>query len=66
MIINKLLIDNKYDEVYFEEKRILNWLFQVCLALIYLQKNDVIHRDIKPSNIFFISFYFIIIKKERK
>ena len=53
--LNKLLIDNKYDEVYFEEKRILNWLFQVCLALIYLQKNDVIHRDIKPSNIFLIA-----------
>ena len=53
--INKLLIDNKYDEVYFEEKRILNWLFQVCLALIYLQKNDVIHRDIKPSNIFLMA-----------
>ena len=53
--LNKLLIDNKYDEVYFEEKRILNWLFQVCLALIYLQKNDVIHRDIKPSNIFLMA-----------
>ena len=53
--LNKLLIDNKYDEAYFEEKRILNWLFQVCLALIYLQKNDVIHRDIKPSNIFLMA-----------
>ena len=53
--LNKLLIDNKYDEVYFEEKRILNWLFQVCLALIYLQNNDVIHRDIKPSNIFLMA-----------
>ena len=53
--LNKLLIDCKYDEIYFEEKRILNWLFQVCLALIYLQKNDVIHRDIKPSNIFLMA-----------
>ena len=53
--LNKLLIDYKYDEIYFEEKRILNWLFQVCLALIYLQKNDVIHRDIKPSNIFLMA-----------
>ena len=53
--LNKLLIDYKYEEIYFEEKRILNWLFQVCLALIYLQKNDVIHRDIKPSNIFLMA-----------
>ena len=28
--LNKLLLDYKFDEEYFEEKRILNWLFQVC------------------------------------
>ena len=50
--LNKLLFDYKFDGDYFKEKRILNWLFQVCLALIYLQKNEIIHRDIKPSNIF--------------
>ena len=33
--LNKLLIDYICDEKYFEEKRILNWLFQVCLALAY-------------------------------
>ena len=54
-ILNKLLIDYIYDEKYFEEKRLLNWLFQVCLALTYLQKNEVIHRDIKPSNIFLMA-----------
>ena len=53
--LNKLLIDYIYDEKYFEEKRLLNWLFQVCLALTYLQKNEVIHRDIKPSNIFLMA-----------
>ena len=53
--LNQLLIDNKFDEEYFEEKRLLNWLFQICLALIYLQKHDIIHRDIKPSNIFLMA-----------
>ena len=53
--LNKLLLDYKFDGDYFEEKRILNWLFQVCLALIYLQKNEIIHRDIKPSNIFLMA-----------
>ena len=40
------------DKRYFEEKDILNWLFQVCLALQYLHENSIVHRDIKPSNIF--------------
>ena len=46
-------IENNYkDKKYFEEKDILNWLFQVCLAIQYLHKKSIIHRDIKPSNIF--------------
>jgi serine/threonine protein kinase len=43
---------NYKDKKYFEEKDILNWLFQVCLALQYLHENSIVHRDIKPSNIF--------------
>ena len=50
--LNKLLITQKKNEEYFEEKRLLNWLFQLCLALLYLKKKEIIHRDIKPSNIF--------------
>ena len=53
--LNKLLLDYQYDGDYFEEKRILNWLFQVCLTLIYLQKHNIIHGDIKPSNIFLMA-----------
>ena len=40
------------DKKYFGEEDILNWLFQVCLALQYLHENSIVHRDIKPSNIF--------------
>jgi serine/threonine protein kinase len=40
------------DKKYFREEDILNWLFQVCLALQYLHENSIVHRDIKPSNIF--------------
>ena len=38
---------------YFEEKILLNWIFQVCLALQYSHdEKNIIHRDIKPLNIF--------------
>ena len=40
------------DKKYFGEEDILNWLFQVCLALQCLHENSIVHRDIKPSNIF--------------
>ena len=50
--LNKLILEYKDSSKYFEEKRLLNWLFQLCLALSYLKENEIIHRDIKPSNIF--------------
>ena len=37
---------------YFEEKELLDWLIQCCLALYDIHEKDIIHRDIKPSNIF--------------
>ena len=36
----------------FSESQIINWLIQICLALKYIHKLNIIHRDIKPSNIF--------------
>ncbi|XP_026107685.1 serine/threonine-protein kinase KIN3-like [Carassius auratus] len=37
---------------FFEEQQILDWLVQICLALQYIHKKNIIHRDIKPQNIF--------------
>ncbi|KAK7177185.1 hypothetical protein R3I93_001231 [Phoxinus phoxinus] len=37
---------------FFEEEQILDWLVQICLALQYLNENNVLHRDIKPQNVF--------------
>ena len=53
-ILNQLITKYKNDEKFFEEKRLLNWLFQLCLSLLYLKENEIIHRDIKPSNIFLL------------
>ena len=52
--LNQLITKYKNDEKFFEEKRLLNWLFQLCLSLLYLKENEIIHRDIKPSNIFLL------------
>ena len=48
----KLLQEKKKKKEYFEEKQLLNWLIQMCLALYNLHEKEIIHRDIKPSNIF--------------
>ncbi|XP_067299015.1 uncharacterized protein [Pseudorasbora parva] len=36
----------------FEERKIIDWLVQICLALQYVHKKNILHGDIKPQNIF--------------
>lgn len=40
---------------YIEEKVILNWFLQLCLALDCIHRQKILHRDIKTSNIFLTS-----------
>ena len=35
----------------FKEKDVRKYIKEVCVAVEYMHKNDVIHRDIKPENI---------------
>ncbi len=37
------------------EKKAINLAIDICLALQYCEKIDIVHRDIKPQNIFFSS-----------
>ena len=43
----------------FEEKMLIDWLTQTCLALKYIHSKHIIHRDIKPHNIFLTKKGFI-------
>ncbi|XP_067303714.1 uncharacterized protein [Pseudorasbora parva] len=36
----------------FEERKIIDWLVQICLALQYVHKKNILHGEIKPQNIF--------------
>ena len=37
---------------YFDGNVLLNWFMQICFALKYIHKKNILHRNIKPSNIF--------------
>jgi non-specific serine/threonine protein kinase/NIMA (never in mitosis gene a)-related kinase len=36
----------------FEEKKIVDWVVQIALSILYLHQRKTLHRDIKTQNIF--------------
>ena len=46
------LEEQKEKNEYFDGDILLNWFMQICLALKYIHKENILHRNIKPSNIF--------------
>lgn len=51
--LRTLMLEEKKQGVFLDERKVLSWASQIADALIYLhgQNPPILHRDIKPSNI---------------
>ena len=43
---------------YFDGNTLINWFYQICLALEFIHNKKILHRDINPSNIFLMKDNF--------
>lgn len=49
----KLMIKQALEEdIYFPEKRIVEYIGQIAGALEHMHQKRIMHRDLKPANIF--------------
>jgi len=52
------LDEQKTKGQYFDENTLINWFYQICLALKYIHSIKFLHKNINPSNIFLMNDNF--------